>query len=52
VLCDAPASHSLPAHDYKISMKPIRKAVVPVAGLETELLPATKAVPASKQAME
>jgi UTP-glucose-1-phosphate uridylyltransferase len=32
-------------------MKPIRKAIVPVTGLKTHLLPATKTVPASKQAM-
>jgi UTP--glucose-1-phosphate uridylyltransferase len=31
--------------DYKISMKPIRKAIFPVAGLGTRFLPATKAMP-------
>jgi UTP--glucose-1-phosphate uridylyltransferase len=31
--------------EYNISMKPIRKAIFPVAGLGTRFLPATKAMP-------
>src|ERR1700731_70607 len=31
--------------DRNVSMKPIRKAVFPVAGLGTRFLPATKAMP-------
>jgi UTP-glucose-1-phosphate uridylyltransferase len=33
-------------HDFRhLQMKPIRKAVFPVAGLGTQFLPATKAMP-------
>ncbi len=46
VLCEEPALKPTPLELSGIAMrKPVRKAVLPVAGLGTRFLPATKAIP-------